>query len=302
MSKRLVSRLGTCLDLDRDRRKAQRLAQPKLRYAQSFGLDSRLRLRMIMPMISPGCGDLVLDDGCGTGFVSYAVAAGGASVVGVDLSSKNVRAAHIIARSASVRIRDNLHFIVCDAHYLAFASRRFDKVICSEVLQVLANENQVIKEIARVVKEGGSVIVSTSNTATPLPLAHWSYVLSRLIDRNPLEYPLRKGHDPRSLATAFEQNGVVVSTVNCTLGTFGKIWVTLVGLLHLLVRPSARACGLSDLENLLFSRFGVIYRVLFTASSVPAWIDRLLPERHGRYILAIKGVKRLGKDQSSCDA
>jgi len=286
-----------------DRRKTQCLPQPQWRFAQSFALDSRLRLRMIIPMIFPTRGDLLLDDGCGTGFVSYAVATRGASVVGVDLSRKNIRAAHIIARSASLRIRDNLHFVVGDAHHLPFASKRFDKVICSEVLQVLANENQAIEEIARVVKESGSVIVTTSNTVTPLPLAHWSYVVSRLLDRNPLEYLFREGHDPRSLAAAFEQNGVVISGVNYTLGTFGKIWVELVGLVHFLIRPSARQGGLSDLENLLFSRFGVIYRVVFIASAIPTWIDRLLPECHRRYILAVKCVKkRSRKDQNSRQA
>lgn len=257
---------------------------------------------MIMPMISATCGDLVLDDGCGTGFVSYAMAERGASVVGVDLSRENARAAHIIARSASLCVRDNLHFVVGDAHYLPFASERFDKAVCSEVLQVLANENQAIREITRAVKEGGSVIVSTSNTATPLPLAHWSFVLSRLLDRKPLEYQFRRGHDARSLATAFERNEVVVSGVNWTLGTFGKIWMELLGLVHYLLRRRARERGLADQEDLVSSRFGVIYHVLLVASSIPARIDRLLPESHQCYILAVKGVRKRSIGQNSCHA
>jgi len=257
----------------------------------------------MMPMILPARGDLVLDGGCGTGFVSCAVAERGAAVVGVDLSRKNIEVAHVIARSASSSIRDNLHFIVGDVQSLPFASERFDKVICSEVLQVLANENQAIREITRVVKESGSVIVTTSNTATPLPLAHWGYVISRLVNRNPLEYHFRKGHDAQSLASAFKQNEVVVSTINWTLGTFGKIWVELVGIIHYLIRPSAREQHLADQENLLSSRLGVMYRVLSIASSVPAWIDRLLPQRHRRYMLAVKGVKkRTGTAQNSCHA
>ena len=73
-------------------------------------------------------GDLVIDVGCGQGITAYHVSHKSDSVVGIDISLRNIR---IAQKRWSA---DNLTFVVADA--LTYKpSRRFDKIILSNVLE-----------------------------------------------------------------------------------------------------------------------------------------------------------------------
>ena len=52
-------------------------------------------------------------------------------------------------------------FANMDARNLAIASESFDGVICSEVLEHISDPELAIKEISRVLKDGGKAVIST---------------------------------------------------------------------------------------------------------------------------------------------
>ena len=51
--------------------------------------------------------------------------------------------------------------VFCDAHELPFGSGAFDSVVCTEVLEHLAAPGRAVKEIHRVLRPGGAVLMTT---------------------------------------------------------------------------------------------------------------------------------------------
>lgn len=109
-------------------------------------------------------GEHVLDVACGTGQIalpaSAAVGAQG-SVLGVDLSERMVDAARKRARGP---MREPaLHapaFARMDAAQLALPDARFDVVLCSLGLMYLPDPAQALREMRRVLRPGGRLVVS----------------------------------------------------------------------------------------------------------------------------------------------
>lgn len=99
-------------------------------------------------------GALVLDVGCGGGFVAKAMSAAGHDVVGVDSSHAAIRAAQDTNAG---------HFTVGQGERLPFRTDCFDAAICSEVLEHVSSPDQVLAEIARTLKPGGTLMFSTPN-------------------------------------------------------------------------------------------------------------------------------------------
>jgi SAM-dependent methyltransferase len=112
-----------------------------------------------------GAGDRLLDLGCGFGRHSYQAARLGAEVVAFDASADEVRkvqdtfgamavAGELDAESARVGA------VRGDALRLPFADGSFDRVIASEVLEHIPDDETAMAELARVLRPGGSMAVT----------------------------------------------------------------------------------------------------------------------------------------------
>ena len=75
--------------------------------------------------------------------------------ISLDLSKKNV------LRAKKLFPSKNHEQIVADSFYLPFAKGMFDLVIASEIIEHVVNPADFVKEMHRVVKPKGKVIVST---------------------------------------------------------------------------------------------------------------------------------------------
>lgn len=104
-------------------------------------------------------GDRVLDIGCGEGRHCHGVQMlTEAQAVGVDLDAASLRIAAM--RALDLPGAAPAEFQVADAGCLPFPAGAFDAVICSEVLEHVADMAAVIGEAARVIKRGGVLAVS----------------------------------------------------------------------------------------------------------------------------------------------
>ena len=110
-------------------------------------------------LLRVGSGDRVLDVGCGTGddvrLIASQVGSTGL-VVGVDNSTTMIAAAR-------QRVRDNrpgLELHVGNAHALNFADGTFDACRADRVFQHLDMPDVALRELARVVRPGGWVVVA----------------------------------------------------------------------------------------------------------------------------------------------
>lgn len=104
-------------------------------------------------------GKTVLDVGCAGGFMSEALDARGAAVTGIDPAEDAIAAAQAHAQQGSRDIR----YDVGVGEALPYADESFDAVVCVDVLEHVADLEQVIQEIARVMKPGGLFLFDTIN-------------------------------------------------------------------------------------------------------------------------------------------
>lgn len=100
-------------------------------------------------------GDLILDAGCGTGNLAVKMTAKGAKVIGID----NCIEALDIYRQKDPKAEILVHDLT---QSLPFPDNYFDKVASNNVIYALPKEmrNEIIKEIYRVLKPGGKVVIS----------------------------------------------------------------------------------------------------------------------------------------------
>jgi ubiquinone/menaquinone biosynthesis C-methylase UbiE len=111
-------------------------------------------------------GKRVLEIACGRGdFASWcaAHAAPPALLVAADFSGVAVR----LARRA-VRAHPGVAFLEGDAQAIGVASGSFDTVICCETLEHLHNPRLALVELARVLRPGGRLFLTTPNYLGPM--------------------------------------------------------------------------------------------------------------------------------------
>ncbi len=99
-------------------------------------------------------GDRVLDVGCGTGILSRAAADLGAAVTAIDPSEAYLQ----FAKQHSPQ--PNINYEVGDGRQLHFPDASFDVVVSSLVLDVVPFATDIVREMRRVARPGGSVASS----------------------------------------------------------------------------------------------------------------------------------------------
>jgi 2-polyprenyl-6-hydroxyphenyl methylase/3-demethylubiquinone-9 3-methyltransferase len=101
----------------------------------------------------------VLDVGCSGGILAEEFAKRGANVTGIDLSEKALQVARDHAAAGGLRIR----YQRGTAEEIPVADGQFDVVVCADCLEHVDDLEQVIGQIARVLKGGGAFCYDTFN-------------------------------------------------------------------------------------------------------------------------------------------
>jgi SAM-dependent methyltransferase len=111
--------------------------------------------------LSGTAGGRALDVGCGTGRVAVALARAGFDVTGVDPAEEVISEAGELAAESGLKI-DYLvgEFSHTDSR---FADESYDLVVCSEVLEHIAQWKAVLTNIRRVLKSGRSLVLTVPN-------------------------------------------------------------------------------------------------------------------------------------------
>ena len=105
-----------------------------------------------------GCAARVLDVGAGTGVLALPLIERGLHVDGVDLSAPMLRRA-----TAKVPPRTRIGLTVADATLLPFRDGAFDGAFMRHVLHLVPGWRQVLGETVRVVRPGGTLVVSITD-------------------------------------------------------------------------------------------------------------------------------------------
>jgi len=124
----------------------------------------------------------ILEIGCGAGLLAVELAQRGYRVEATDRLDAMMRLTGDLA--ATKGVSDRITVRTCDVHALPYPDRSFDVVVALGVLPWLHSPEEALREIARVLRDGGQLVVTTDNR---WPVTHLFDPLC-----SPLTAPIRR--------------------------------------------------------------------------------------------------------------
>jgi len=120
-------------------------------------------------------GTTILDVASGTGEPALSLArqlGDQASITGIDAAPGMV---HIAQAKAERECLNNIRFQAMPAEQMDFADRSFDRVLCRFGVMLFHDPLQGLKEMHRVLKDGGRFAIAVWSTAETMPTLCWTY-------------------------------------------------------------------------------------------------------------------------------
>lgn len=137
------------------RRVMRRYDQSAKVYDAQYREEQHAKIRTAMDNLNLNRDSIVLDAGCGTGLLFEHVAEKTKFTIGTDSSRGLLKEAKKKARGYK-----NIALVLADADNMPFANHAFDVVFAITLLQNMPNPVVTLKEIRRVSKSNGLIIVS----------------------------------------------------------------------------------------------------------------------------------------------
>jgi ubiquinone/menaquinone biosynthesis C-methylase UbiE len=171
----------------------ERIREAFTRQAGTFE-DERLNIAFVsgLPWLlsyaDPRPDDVVLDVAAGTGIVARALAADVARVTAVDSTEAMIEEGR---RRAQAEGRDNLEFVSGSAEQLPFGDGAFSLVVTRFSLHHFADPTPAVREMVRVLRPGGRLVVKDLVASTDAPVAERQDHVERLRDSSHVRMPPR---------------------------------------------------------------------------------------------------------------
>jgi len=116
---------------------------------------------LLLDLLSPQTGEVILDAGCGTGVFTLDFLNAGSRVVGLDISLPMLLRANQKSKGIP------LDLVLGDMTALPFPESSFDKAVSVTALEFIEDGKGAIRELFRVTRKGGAIVVATLNRLSP---------------------------------------------------------------------------------------------------------------------------------------
>lgn len=103
------------------------------------------------------CGKNALDIACGEGYGTALLGQYANNIVGIDISESTIN------KAQAKYIQKGVEFITGDICKIPFPQETFDVITCFETIEHIDNQEEALKEIKRVMKNDGLLLISTPN-------------------------------------------------------------------------------------------------------------------------------------------
>lgn len=140
----------------------------------------RSQKRIVTEMLAGSRGRL-LEVGCGPAVMLPDLLAMGFEVHGIDVSQEMIRRGR--QRMAGHPLEKRCHLAIGDVEQLQFSDACFEAVLCMGVLEYLPRHATALAEIARVLKPGGTAVLTVPNRASAYHATRSVYARLRQVER-----------------------------------------------------------------------------------------------------------------------
>ncbi|MFX0197564.1 MAG: class I SAM-dependent methyltransferase [Candidatus Hodarchaeota archaeon] len=134
-------------------------------------------------------GSKILEVGCADGVFTLEFAKMNSTMIGLDLSKKQLLKLMKISKNLPYEI----HTVLGDAESLPFKSDSIDTIISISTIRYVPNPQSAILDFARVVKQGGRVVVDFPNKYSP----YFLFLKQLFLKRHPHDSPFSVGEVKR---------------------------------------------------------------------------------------------------------
>jgi ubiquinone/menaquinone biosynthesis C-methylase UbiE len=124
-------------------------------------LVKRVEGELLLDLLNPARGERILDAGCGTGVFTQEVLSRGSKVTGLDVSLPMLMRAKQKAQPSFFQVSAG------DILSLPFPRNCFDKTISVTALEFIADGPGAVRELFRVTRPRGVIVVATLNSLSP---------------------------------------------------------------------------------------------------------------------------------------
>jgi 2-polyprenyl-3-methyl-5-hydroxy-6-metoxy-1,4-benzoquinol methylase len=195
---------------------------------------------------------LILDAGSGIGLNSFLLSRYGHKIVGIDTDAQKIKLANIMkskTHNASVTFRP------MDMTRMQFSNKRFNSVLCFEVLEHIKNDHKAISELSRVIKPNGTLLLSTPAKG----------VISKINKK--AKHHVREGYDISELTDLLTKNSFSVQQVIAIEHSFLGFYIRYIN-----DELGRRSLGLVTLFFPLFLPLGILDSFLPISVKPNNWI------------------------------
>ena len=127
-------------------------------------LVKKYEAQLILDLLKPGQGEIILDAGCGTGVFTLDILSSGSKVIGLDISLP------MLIRAGKNLKGYPFQMVLADMLNLPFRKGSFDKVVSVTALEFIEDAEGAVKELFRVTRKGGCIVLATLNSRSPWAL------------------------------------------------------------------------------------------------------------------------------------
>ncbi len=153
----------------------------------------------------------VIDLGCGAGPVVSALRQRGVDVIGIDYADDMLDNARIRLRAMGL---DDGRLYQGDCRKTAYPDASFDVVVCLGVISYIEDYTDVLREIHRLLRPGGTMILSYRNVFNPIvsdPVVLMKHLARKFLRRRDLaateKFEIGRFLDFRTVSASIERTG-----------------------------------------------------------------------------------------------
>jgi len=252
----------------------------------AYDLPTRDKVPVIRQLLNVDGPGLALDIGIGTGYTTYSVFDARPTTC-VDVDIANLRLYR--ERVCSVPGARRPLCVAAEAVALPFKAGAFRFVLCSEVMEHLADDDTATRELARVMAADGTAVITVPYTGLGVTSFLGLLRIKTVHDFAGPEYHVRPGYDEASLARLMERHGLRIHRQAYYFRFFTRLATEFVSLAHLCyqrVVHRRRAWTWSDVTASERSPVLRLYARIFPALWAFSRLDHLLTSRRGFGLVA----------------
>ena len=216
----------------------------------------RIEWRRMLDWLEPKEGERILDIACGAGELSLKIAERDCEVYGIDMSEDAINSARRLAEREGIACE----FRVGSAEDLPYPDGYFDKIVCSSSLEHFNDDIKALKEMHRVLKPVGCVVITVDRLT--YPISHELKDVHRKI-AHVVNYYTRETLKERFKIAGFEMRRseyLLNSRITSLFFNFGikirwsgKLWMMVSFIAYPLCLMSDRLFGMTDIGYTLIA-------------------------------------------------